>query len=95
MDGQEKDVEYLKISLVNVGVMPQQNRVDPLKSLKDEDIDYKNLKLLNEYLTERGKIVSSRVSGIPLKKQRRLAQAIKRARILALLSFTKKNEEVK
>jgi len=50
-------------------------------------IDYKDTKLLEKFITERGKIVSSRVSGNCAKHQRRLAIAIKRARILALLPF--------
>ncbi|MDR2778205.1 MAG: 30S ribosomal protein S18 [Rickettsiales bacterium] len=68
----------------------RRRRSCPLKDIPEEEINYKNLKLLNKYITERGKIVSSRVSGISSKKQRRLARAIKRARNLALLSFTAK-----
>ncbi len=48
-------------------------------------IDYKDPRL-KEYLTERGRIVSSRVSGLCARHQRRLAKAIKRARNLALLT---------
>ncbi|MGQ9707729.1 MAG: 30S ribosomal protein S18 [bacterium] len=47
-------------------------------------IDYKDSRL-NDYLTERGKIVSSRVSGLCARHQRRLARAIKTARALSLL----------
>jgi small subunit ribosomal protein S18 len=49
------------------------------------NIDYKDPRL-KDYLTERGKIVSSRVSGLCARHQRRLARAIKTARSLALLS---------
>lgn len=92
--GNEKEGgDFLKISLVNQGISLKKSRIDPLKNLKDNDLDYKNLKLLNEYITERGKIISSRISGVPLKKQRKLAQAIKRARNLALLSFINKIED--
>jgi len=52
-------------------------------------IDYKDTHLLEKFITERGKIVSSRISGNCAKHQRRLAQAIKRARILALLPFVR------
>lgn len=52
-------------------------------------IDYKDVKLLERFITERGKIVSRRVSGNCAKHQRRLAEAIKRARIMALLPFVK------
>jgi small subunit ribosomal protein S18 len=50
-------------------------------------IDYKDIKLLSRYISERGKIVPSRVSAVSNKKQRELAQAIKRARHLALLPY--------
>jgi len=52
---------------------------------KDATIDYKNLSLLQKYLTERGKLVPRRISGITAKEQRQLSLAVKRARFLALL----------
>ncbi|HAE75620.1 MAG: 30S ribosomal protein S18 [Rickettsiales bacterium] len=48
-------------------------------------IDYKNIELLKNYISERGKIMPSRVTYVSPKKQRELAIAIKRARFLALL----------
>ena len=50
-------------------------------------IDYKDTKYLSKYISSSGKIIPSRVSNMPVKRQRALAQAIKRARILALLPF--------
>jgi len=50
-------------------------------------IDYKDIKLLQRFLSERGKIVPSRITAVSAKKQRELAQAIKRARFLALLPY--------
>ncbi len=50
-------------------------------------IDYKDLDLLSEYVTETGKIVPSRITGTSAKYQRQLATAIKRARYIALLPF--------
>lgn len=50
-------------------------------------IDYKDLVLLKSYLTETGKIVPSRVTGVQAKHQRMLCAAIKRARELALLPY--------
>ncbi len=50
-------------------------------------IDYKDVKLLQRYISEQGKIVPSRITVVSLKKQRLLAQAIKRARYLALLPY--------
>ena len=50
-------------------------------------IDYKDTKLLQRYTTERGKIMPSRITAVSTKKQRELAQAIKRARYLALMPY--------
>jgi small subunit ribosomal protein S18 len=50
-------------------------------------IDYKDIGRLQKYITERGKIVSSRISGNCARHQRKLAKAIKRARMVALLPF--------
>lgn len=50
-------------------------------------IDYKDIKLLQRYLSERGKIVPSRITAVSAKKQRQLARHIKRARQLALLPY--------
>ena len=53
-------------------------------------IDYKDVKLLQRYVSERGKIVPSRSTAVSAKKQRELARAIKRARFLALLPYAVK-----
>jgi small subunit ribosomal protein S18 len=50
-------------------------------------IDYKDVKLLQRFISERGKIVPSRITAVSAKKQRELAQAIKRARYMALLPY--------
>jgi small subunit ribosomal protein S18 len=55
---------------------------------KDVVLDYKNPQLLKNFLTDRGKIVPARISGLTARQQRTLTQAIKRARMLALLPFT-------
>lgn len=52
------------------------------------EIDYKDVEMLKGYITETGKIVPSRITGTSAKYQRQLATAIKRARYLALLSYT-------
>ena len=51
-------------------------------------IDYKDLDVLNEYISETGKIVPSRITGTKAKYQRQLATAIKRSRYLALVPYT-------
>ena len=50
-------------------------------------IDYKDVRLLSRFLSERGKIVPSRITAVSARKQRELARAIKRARFLGLLPY--------
>ena len=50
-------------------------------------IDYKDVRLLQRFISERGKIVPSRITAVSAKKQRELAQAIKRARFLGFLPY--------
>jgi small subunit ribosomal protein S18 len=58
------------------------------KSRLDTDaIDYKNTKLLEDYITENHKIVPSRITGTPMREQREIALAIKRARFIGLLAY--------
>ena len=59
----------------------------PLSGENSPKIDYKDTKLLKKYLSERGKIIPSRVTSVSAKKQRELAQAVKRARFMALLPY--------
>ena len=54
-------------------------------------IDYKDIRLLSRYLTEKGKIVPSRITGVSRNKQRELSKAIKKARFLSLISYTNKS----
>ena len=59
----------------------------PFSSDNSPKIDYKDVKLLQRYISERGKIVPSRITAVSSKKQRELARAIKRARFMALLPY--------
>lgn len=56
---------------------------------KTRVIDYKDVKLLEGFVRERGKIVSSRISGNCAKHQRRVAEAVKKARFISLVPYTK------
>jgi small subunit ribosomal protein S18 len=60
-------------------------RVSPIDP--KQPIDYKDVELLRRFITERGKILPRRITGLTAKQQRDLTQSIKRARILALLPF--------
>lgn len=55
---------------------------------KIKEIDYKDIQILKNYITESGKIVPSRITGTCSKYQRQLSRAIKRARYLSLLPYT-------
>lgn len=60
-------------------------RISPIKP--GDPIDYKDVDLLRKFVTERGKILPRRITGLTAKQQRDLTQAIKQARIMALLPF--------
>ena len=57
----------------------------------DQKIDYKDIDLLKLFITEQGKILPRRATGVTVQQQRKIAKAIKRARSLALLPFVSKN----
>ena len=59
----------------------------PFSGANAPKIDYKDAKLLQRFISERGKIVPARITAVSAKKQRELARAIKLARELALLPF--------
>ena len=63
----------------------RRRKVCPFSGAGAPKIDYKDVKLLQRYISERGKIVPARITAVSNKKQRELARAIKRARFLALL----------
>ena len=62
----------------------------PFSSPSSPKINYKDVKLLQRYISERGKIIPSRITAVSSSKQRELSIAIKRARVLALLPFALK-----
>ena len=57
----------------------------------NQKIDYKNIDLLTMFVTEQGKILPRRATGVSVQQQRKLAKAIKRARILSLFPFIASN----
>jgi small subunit ribosomal protein S18 len=62
----------------------------PFSGANAPKIDYKDVKLLQRFISERGKIVPSRITAVSTNKQRLLAKAIKRARFMALLPYVVK-----
>ena len=62
----------------------------PLSNKNSPKVDYKDVKLLSRYVTEKGKIIPSRVTNVSRKKQKELSKAIKRSRYLGLMSYTRK-----
>tara|TARA_Y100001970_G_scaffold294360_1_gene451485 strand:+ start:14715 stop:14993 length:279 start_codon:yes stop_codon:yes gene_type:complete len=63
----------------------------PFSQKNSPSIDYKDIKLLSRYVSEKGKIIPSRITNVSRSKQLELSKAIKRARFLSLMSFTKKS----
>ncbi|MHA1558968.1 MAG: 30S ribosomal protein S18 [Alphaproteobacteria bacterium] len=66
------------------------SRICPFSGPSALTIDYKDIYVLSKFVSERGKIIPSRITSVCLKKQRQLSLAIKRARYLALLPFVRK-----
>ena len=58
---------------------------------QNQKIDYKDIDLLKLFITEQGKILPRRATGVTVQQQRKLAKAIKRARVLSLFPFVASN----
>ena len=65
----------------------------PFSGPRAQLIDWKDVKMLERFISERGKIVPSRITDVSNKKQRELARAIKRARHMALLPYLRQEFE--
>ena len=65
----------------------RRRKVCPFSGAGAPKIDYKDVKLLQRYVSERGKIVPSRITAVSAKKQRELAKAIKRARFIGIMPY--------
>ena len=68
----------------------KKQKVSPISI--NQKIDYKDIDLLSLFLTEQGKILPRRATGVTVQQQRKLTKAIKRARIVSLLPFVASNE---
>ncbi len=65
----------------------------PFSGTNAPKIDYKDVKLLQRFISERGKIVPSRITAVSQKKQRELAKAIKRARFMGLMPYVQQDTD--
>jgi small subunit ribosomal protein S18 len=90
MTDNKNEDNFLKISLINQNVRLRKRKSCPLANIPDEDINYKNVDLLSKFISDRGKMLSTRITAVSRKKQKKLANAIKNARQLSLLSPVKK-----
>ena len=70
----------------------QRKKACPFSGPRAKMIDYKDTRLLGRFISDTGKILPRHITGVSAKKQRELAVAIKRARMLALLPFTTLNQ---
>ena len=70
-------------------MLAQKQKLSPLSI--NQKIDYKDIDLLKLFITEQGKILPRRATGVTVQQQRQIAKAIKRARILSLLPFVAQN----
>ena len=70
-------------------LLVKRRKICPITEARINRIDYKDVELLRSYVTECGKIIPSRISGVSATNQRHLRLAIKRVRNLALLAYTK------
>ena len=68
----------------------ERKRFCPFSQKISPFIDYKDIRLLSRYVSEKGKITPSRITNVSSKKQKELSKAIKRARFLSLMSYTTK-----
>ena len=74
-----------------VSAFEDRKRFCPFSQINSPVIDYKDVKLLTRYISEKGKMIPRRITNVARVKQKELSTAIKRARFLSLLSYTKKN----
>jgi small subunit ribosomal protein S18 len=69
------------------GIFVRRKKQCPFKVAGMKHIDYKDIETLSQFITERGKIIPRRITGVSAQYQKLLTQAVKRARHMALLPF--------
>jgi len=81
-----ENLSAVAMAAIGKKVFFKRKKTCPLSGSEAPKIDYKDVKLLTKFLSERGKILPSRITAVSTKKQRELAAAVKRARDLALIA---------
>jgi small subunit ribosomal protein S18 len=87
MQEQQQQNRYSKNSAPGESIFAKKRKSCPFSANKVESIDYKDLETLKQFITERGKILPRRITGVSHYYQNLLKQAIKRARHMALIPF--------
>jgi small subunit ribosomal protein S18 len=72
-------------------MLRQKQKLLPIRTRTNQKIDYKDIDLLRLFITEQGKILPRRATGVTVQQQRQIAKAIKRARMLSLLPYVTSN----
>ena len=93
-EGQEggRRFEFLP-SIQRMQLFKRRKKLDPFNDDPTKTIDYKDVALLSKYLSERGRILSRRLTGLSAYNQRKVSKAIKRAQNLGLMPFTSMQNE--
>jgi small subunit ribosomal protein S18 len=73
--------------MMSEGIFSKKRKSCPFTAAGVRHIDYKDIQTLSQFITERGKIIPRRISGVSFYHQKKLCAAIKRARHMALLPF--------
>jgi small subunit ribosomal protein S18 len=79
----------MTMTTTRIDAMRRQKKTCPITEAGIRFVDYKDERLLARFITDNGKILPSRLSGVDARHQRQLAKAIKKARYLALLPYTR------
>ena len=80
----------MKDNFKNTNLFETRKKMCPFSNENSPKIDYKDIKLLSRFVTEKGKMIPRRITNVSSKKQKKLSKAIKRARYLSLMSYTNK-----
>jgi small subunit ribosomal protein S18 len=87
MSAEFGDANQLRRSLNMRKQFFRRKKICPFEGINAPVIDYKDVRLLSKFTSERGKIMPSRITGVSHKRQRELAAAVRRARFLALMPY--------